>query len=97
MGIVTPLISLEADEARKIAAPANSSGSDHSPLGIRATTLSLYSGSSRPARLISVLIKPGAIALTRIPSSANASANDFVSETTPVLAAPYAGARGDPK
>src|SRR5215469_10243568 len=97
MGIVTPLISLEADEARKIAAPANSSGSDHSPLGIRATTLSLYAGSARPARLISVLIKPGAIALTRMPSSANARAKDLVSDTTAVFAAPYAGARGAPK
>ena len=97
MGIVTPVMSFDAEEARKIAAPANSSGSDHSPLGMRATTLSLYPGSSRPARLISVLIKPGAIALTRIPSSANARANDLVRETTPVLAAPSAGARGDPK
>ena len=32
-----------------------------------------------------------------MPSSAKAIANDFVSETTAVLAAPYAGAYGEPK
>jgi hypothetical protein len=34
------------------------------------------------------LIKPGAIALTRMPSSANARAKDLVSDTTAVFAAP---------
>jgi hypothetical protein len=85
--MVTPLISLEAGEARKMAVPVSSSGSAHSPPGIRATTLALNSGFSRPPRLISVLIQPGAIALTRIPSCANAIASDFVSETTAVFAA----------
>ena len=60
-------------------------------------TLLLNSGFSRTGRDNSVLIQPGAIALTRMPSSTNAIANDFVSETTAVLAALYAGTRGEPK
>jgi nucleoside-diphosphate-sugar epimerase len=66
----------------------------------RARTLLLNSdssGSSRRARVSSVLIQPGAIAFTRMPSSANAMANDLVNETTPVLAALYAGDRGAPR
>ena len=60
-------------------------------------TLLLISGFSRTRRVNSALIQPGAIALTRMPSSTNAIANDFVSETTAVLAALYAGTRGEPK
>jgi hypothetical protein len=70
-----------------MAVPAKSSGSAHLPSGIRERTLfsnSENSEFSRKARVISVLIKPGAIAFTRMPSSANAIANDLVSETTPV-------------
>lgn len=52
---------------------------------------------SRTARVISGLIQPGAIAFTRMPSSANEMSNDLVSETTPVLAAPYAGTPGAPQ
>jgi len=60
-------------------------------------TLLLNSGFFRTGRDNSVLIQPGAIALTRMPSSAKAIVNDFVSETTAVLAAPYAGTYGEPK
>ena len=55
------------------------------------------SGFSRTARVISVLIQPGAIAFTRMPSSANEMASDLVSETTALLAALYPGAWGAPK
>jgi hypothetical protein len=80
-----------------MAVPANSSASAHSPPGIRATTFLLNSGFSRPGRLNSVLIQPGAIAFTRMPSSANEIARDLVNETTALLAALYAGACGAPK
>jgi hypothetical protein len=80
-----------------MAAPASSSGSAHLPSGRRAMTLLLNSGFSRTGRDNSVLMQPGAIALTRMPSSAKAIANDLVSETTAVLAAPYAGTYGEPK
>jgi hypothetical protein len=44
-----------------------------------------------------VSIQPGAIALTRMPSSAQATASDFVSCTTPAFDAAYAGHSGAPK
>ena len=44
-----------------------------------------------------VSIQPGAIALTRMPSSAQATASDFVSCTTPPFDAAYAGDSGAPK
>src|ERR1700730_15121134 len=80
-----------------MAASPRSWGSAHSPPGMRARSLLLNSGFSRTERVSSVLIHPGAIAFTRMPSSANAMANDLVNETTRVLAALYAGDRGAPK
>ena len=38
-----------------------------------------------------VAIHPGAMALTRMPSEAHATANDFVNWTIAALLAPYAG------
>ena len=46
-GIVTPLMSLAAGEARNTAVPASSSGSDHRFVGSRAITLALNASSSR--------------------------------------------------
>jgi hypothetical protein len=69
-GIVTPLINFEAGDAKNTAVPASSSGSDHLLVGKRLITKELKFSSSRPPLLISVLIHPGAIALTRMPSSA---------------------------
>src|ERR1700722_11205250 len=95
--MVTPFINAEAGEARNSAVPASSSGSAQSPAGRRAITLLKNSGLVRPPSLISVLIQPGAIAFTRMPSAANPIASDFVSDMTAVLAAAYAGTCGAPK
>jgi hypothetical protein len=59
--------------------------------------LLLNSGFSRPLRLISVLIQPGAIALTRMPSFAKAIANDLVTKQPPFLLRYTPGYCGAPK
>jgi hypothetical protein len=53
--------------------------------------------SERAGTVIGVSIQPGAIALTRMPSSAQATASDFVSCTMPAFDAAYPGESGAPK
>lgn len=80
-----------ADEQRNSAAPLKSAGFPHRPSGVRSTIARLRDGSSRSDFVNSVSIHPGAIALTRIPSAAQAIASDLVNCTTPPLLALYAG------
>jgi hypothetical protein len=53
--------------------------------------------SDRAGTVMGVSIQPGASALTRMPSSAQATASDFVSCTMPPFDAACAGESGAPK
>src|SRR6185437_15770550 len=85
-----------AGEQRNTATPAMSSGSAQRRSGVRPTIALLRAGSSCKAFVSGVRTQPGAIALTRMPSSAYASASDFVSCATPPLLALYAGTSAPP-
>ena len=74
-----------------------SSGVPHRPSGVRSRIARLRAASDRAGTVMGVSIQPGAIALTRMPSSAQATASDFVSCTTPPFDAAYAGDSGAPK
>src|SRR5215216_85421 len=86
-----------ASLARNNAGPAISSGVPQRPSGVRSRMARLRALSERAGTVIGVSIQPGAIALTRILLAAQATANDFVSCTTPALDAAYAGESGAPK
>ena len=77
-----------ASDARNRTAPATSSGSPQRPIGVRASTFATWTGSVRERADCSVTMKPGATALTRTPSGAQAMASDLVSCTTAALEAP---------
>jgi hypothetical protein len=76
-----------AGEQRKTAAPQTSFGSPHRPSGVPRTISSCRCGSSYSAAVRLVRIHPGAIALTRMPSAAQAIASDFVNWAIPPLLA----------
>lgn len=95
-GTMAPVTNCAAGEHKNTAAPAMSRGSPHRASGVRARIASLRSGSSRSARVSGVRTHPGAMALTRIPSAAYASASDLVSCATPPLLALYPGTRPPP-
>ena len=59
-----------AGDARNNAAPATSAGSAQRRIGVRATMAALRYASSCNARVSGVRTQPGAIAFTRMPSSA---------------------------
>lgn len=81
----------------KTPAPASSSGSPKRPAGVRATMRSCIAPLVATPVVISVVIQPGKITFTWIPSDAHAAASDFVSWTTPPLLAAYGMARSLPK
>src|ERR1700733_3332803 len=66
MTMVCPVVKLPAAEARNTAAPAISSGSPIRSSGERAVEAFSVSGLSHNALAKSVLIRPGAMQLTRI-------------------------------
>ena len=61
-----PVVKLPAGLARKIAAPAISSGSPMRGSGLSFTRLARTAGSSHKARAKSVLTRPGAMQLARM-------------------------------
>ena len=77
-----------AGEARKSTGSATSSGCPQRPSGVRALTEATCAGSVRLRADCSVTMKPGAMALTRMPSGAHAMASDLVSCSTAALLAP---------
>src|SRR5262249_29517587 len=86
-GRTTPVMNAAAGEHRNRAAPATSSGRPQRPSGVLATIASDRDGSSNSGLVSAVWIQPGCSALTRIPSDAQAIANDLVSWATPPLLA----------
>src|SRR5690348_13791354 len=88
---VTPVIHAEAVEARNTATRAWSSGSPTRARGVLRTNAAGTSGlSPRNAAASSVLTRPGAIALTRIPIDAYSRAATFVNCETAAFAEQYA-------
>ena len=93
---MAPVTKRAAGEERKIAAPATSSGVPQRPSGVRARigpTRGVVLQRLRHGRSI----QPGAIALTRMSSAAQAIASDFVSCAMPPLLALYAARDPLPK
>ncbi len=86
MGRTTPVMNAAAGEPRNMTAPATSAGLPQRPSGVLATIAAERAGSSVRGRVSAVSIQPGAIALTRIPSDAQAIASDFVNWATPPFA-----------
>ncbi len=76
-----------AGDARNSAAPAISSGSAQRPSGVRARIARLRSAFAMTGAVSLVRTQPGAIALTRMPRAAQATANARVIATTPPLLA----------
>ena len=76
-----------AGEQRKITAPATSAGLPQRLSGVRLRIARDRAGSSWSAWVSGVAIQPGAMALTRMPSVAQAMARLLVSWATPPLLA----------
>jgi hypothetical protein len=64
-------------------APATSAGSPQRPIGVRATMAAERCASAMAGAVSGVSIHPGAMALTRMPCAAHATASDFVSCAMP--------------
>src|SRR5580704_11658814 len=84
-----------ASLARKTAGPAISSGLAQRLSADVATVEGPATGSSHRVRFSSVAVQPGQSALTRTPAVPHSTARDFVSETSPALAAPYGVISGE--
>jgi hypothetical protein len=85
-----------SSDAKKRIALATSSGSPSRPIGWAFLISSKYSeppGSSGKRLTLSVLIVPGATALTRMPRSAHSMAKCFVIPVATNLAGPYVACR----
>ena len=87
-GSVTPVMKAAASEARKSAPPATSSGTPQRPSGVRPMMVALRPSLPYTGAVMRLVIQPGASALTRMPSSAQAPASDWVSCMIPALLAP---------
>ena len=72
-----------ASERRKSTTPATSSALPQRRIGVRATIASERDTSAIAGAVSGVSIQPGAMALARMPSAAQATAIDFVSCATP--------------
>ena len=76
-----------AGEQGTAAAPATSSGRPQRASGVRSRIASPRRHRRASGAVIAVAIQPGAMALTRMPSGAQAMASDLVSCATPPLLA----------
>ena len=88
MGRQAPVMNAAAGEARNRTGPAMSAGSPQRPMGVRRVTAATCAGSVRLRADCWVTMKPGATALTLMPSAAQAMASDLVSCCTAALLAP---------
>src|SRR6266700_2692161 len=70
-------------EARNTAGCAMSSGVPIRPIGMRPVKLAVYSAFCRASALSGVAVKPGPIALTRMPIGPSSIASALVSSRTP--------------
>src|ERR1700723_767254 len=96
-GKIAPVIKRAASEQRNTAAPATSPGLPQRCIGVRPRMAADRLSSSTRPRVSSVAIQPGAMAFTRMPSAAQATASALVNCATPPLEAVYAGIAGPPK
>src|SRR5436190_7338008 len=87
---ISPVIKLAASDARKTAAPANSSTLPKRPIGVRIRNSWPRGVSSSSFSFNAVRKTPGAIAFTLTPCFAHSIARDFVSDPTAALLAEYA-------
>src|SRR4030042_1644967 len=90
---MTPVTNAAAREASNRAGPAMSIGWPQRPIGVRSKTRWTCVASARARAVCSVMMKPGAIALTRTPSAAQAAASDLGSWATPARLVPPGDAR----
>src|ERR1700722_19554892 len=82
-GKITPVMKRAASEQRNTAAPATSPGLPQRCIGVRLRIAADRLSSSTSPRVSSVAIQPGAMAFTRMPSDAQATASALVNCATP--------------
>lgn len=80
--MMAPVTKVERRETRNRTAPTSSSGSANLFIKAWANSSSITAGCERDAAVSGVAIRPGAMALTRIPLAARSAANPFVNCTT---------------
>src|SRR5215208_5116349 len=94
---VSPVIALDASDARNSTTLATSLGSVSRRVGITPVTDSSTPGLARFSRHISVCTTPGATALARMPTGPYSIAQARVIPSTADLLAAYAARRGVPR
>src|SRR6185437_13588287 len=96
-GRITPVTNAAAGDSRNNAGPATSAGCPQRRMGVRSMMVRERDSLSCNGCVNAVAIQPGAMALQRMRSGAQAIASDLVNCATPPLLALYAGAAPLPK